>query len=267
MNETGLKPFLNCAQQRVAGSGGVPPSPKLPPLRQLLFIRETLYAMPDKERKEIRNMDLLIRNECSEDFRTVEELTRDAFWNLHVPGCDEHYLVHLMRSHPDFLPKLDFVAVLDNRIVGNIMFTKSRLINENNLNLDTITFGPVSVLPESQKKGIGSAIIKHAIKNAVNTGFKVIIIEGHPYNYCKHGFVGSKSVNVYDSEGRFPYSLLVLELEKGCLQNHEWKFQPSDVYNIDEKGFNEYDKHFPPKEKGYKTSQEEFNIASKAFIE
>jgi putative acetyltransferase len=69
-------------------------------------------------------MDLLIRNESPEDYRQVEELTREAFWNLFVPGCDEHYLVHIMRSHPDYLPKLDLVAVWEKRIVGNIMYAK-----------------------------------------------------------------------------------------------------------------------------------------------
>jgi len=66
---------------------------------------------------------LLIRKECENDYRQVEELTREAFWNLHVPGCDEHYLVHVMRSHSDFIPELDFVAIAikdikDNEIIG-----------------------------------------------------------------------------------------------------------------------------------------------------
>ena len=212
-------------------------------------------------------MDLLIRNEVQEDYRQVEELTREAFWNLHIPGCNEHYLVHIMRSHPDFLSELDFVAVFENKIVGNIMFTKSRLTNEFNQSMDTITFGPVSVLPKYQKKGIGSALITHSITKAADAGYKAIIIEGHPYNYCKHGFVGSKGVNVSDSEGRFPYSLLVLELEKGCLRNHYWKFYPSSVYNLDESAASEYDKLFLPKERGYKPTQEEYTIASTAFIE
>ena len=212
-------------------------------------------------------MDLLIRNECKDDYRKVEELTREAFWNMYVPGCDEHYLVHVMRGHPDFLPDLDFVAVLDDRIVGNIMFVKSHIINEANLNMEIITFGPVSVLPEYQKNGIGSALIKHSIKKAIAAGYKAIVIEGHPHNYCKHGFVGSKSVNISDSKGRFPYSLLVLELEKGCLQDHVWKYHPSSVYNLDEKRVSEYDKLFPHKEKRFESTQEEFNIASNAFIE
>lgn len=98
-------------------------------------------------------MNIQIRNERESDFRQVEELTREAFWNHHVPGCDEHYLVHVLRSHPDFIAELDFVAIVDDKIVGNIMYTKAHLINEKNDKMDVITFGPVSVLPEFKEKG------------------------------------------------------------------------------------------------------------------
>jgi len=213
-------------------------------------------------------LDLVIRKECIKDYREVEELTREAFWNLHVPGCDEHYLAHVMRSHPDFLPELDFVAVLDDKIVGNIMYAKSRLVSVSGLSIDTITFGPVSVLPELQRKGIGSKLIRHTLEMAISLSYKVIVIDGHPYNYCKHGFVGSKSVNVSDSDGKYPYSLLVLELEKGCLGNNYWKYLPSDVYfSLNEEAIAEFDASFEKKEKCFKPTQEEFNIASKAFIE
>lgn len=116
------------------------------------------------------------------------------------------------------------------------------------------------------KKGIGSALIQHSIKKANAEGYKAIVIEGYPYHYCKHGFLGSKSLNVSDSEGKYPYSLLVLELEKGSLQNHSWQFYPSDVFNLDENEVEKFDRMFPPKEKCYKPSQEEFKIASNAYI-
>jgi len=213
-------------------------------------------------------MEIFIRNEREIDYREVEELTREAFWNLYVPGCDEHYLVHIMRSHPDFLPELSFVAVLNGRIVGNIMYAKSRLVNDTGRSIDTITFGPVSVLPEFQRKGIGSRLILHTVEIADSLNHKAIVIFGHPHNYCKHGFVGSKRVNVCDSDGRYPYSLLVLELEKGCLDKYTWKYVPSDVYsNITEKSTLEFDESFEKKEKCFKPSQEEFAIASQAFIE
>lgn len=212
-------------------------------------------------------MNIVIRNESEKDYRQVEELTREAFWNLYVPGCDEHYLAHIMRGHPDFVSSLAFVAILDEQLVGNIMYAKSHLINEKDERIDTITFGPVSVLPQFQNKGIGSALIRHSINKASGAGYRAIIIEGHPHNYCKHGFVGSKSLNISDAEGKYPFGLLALELEKGCLGKHSWNFFPSKIYLIDEKSAKEFDKQFPPREKEYRHTQEEFRLACKAFIE
>lgn len=123
-------------------------------------------------------MNLSIRNETENDHREVEELTREAFWNLYVPGCDEHYLVHTMRDHPDFIPDLDFVALFDNTIVGNIMYTRSRLIDEKENEVEIITFGPFSVLPGFQRQGIGNALISHSRQVALEMGYKAIVIHG-----------------------------------------------------------------------------------------
>ena len=73
---------------------------------------------------------MLIRKEAPNDHAAVEALTRRAFFNLYVPGCVEHYLVHIMREHEDFIPELDFVLEEDGRIVGNIMYTKARLVDD-----------------------------------------------------------------------------------------------------------------------------------------
>ena len=80
---------------------------------------------------EVRMKNVIIRNERAEDYKEVEELTRKAFYNLYIPGCIEHYLVHTMRSHKDFIPELDFVLELDGKIIGNIMYTRAMLIDEN----------------------------------------------------------------------------------------------------------------------------------------
>ena len=85
-----------------------------------------------REKNELLQMNktVNIRNEVENDYKKVEEITRRAFWNLYVPGCIEHYLVHVMRSHEDFLPELDFVIEVDNQVIGNIMYTKARLVDE-----------------------------------------------------------------------------------------------------------------------------------------
>ncbi|MBM3181873.1 MAG: N-acetyltransferase [Chloroflexi bacterium] len=211
-------------------------------------------------------MKTSIRHEVESDYREVEELTREAFWNLYVPGCEEHYLVHKMRTHPDFIPELDFIAVHKNTIVGNIMFTKACIADEADNKVEITTFGPISVLPAYQRQGVGSALISLSRQIAMKMGYKAIVIHGHPHNYCKHGFKGSKDYSLGNAEGRFPYSLLVLELEKGFLEGHAWRYFESDVYSVDSMAAEEYDKLFEPKKKEYCYSQEEFHIASRAYI-
>jgi putative acetyltransferase len=211
-------------------------------------------------------MNIKIRRENKEDYRTVEELTREAFWNLYVPGCDEHYLAHILRDHPDFIPDLDYVAEVDGKIVGSIMYAKSYVVDEKGNKYDTLTFGPLCVLPNFQRKGVGYALITHTKKIALQKKAKAIIILGHPYNYCKHGFKNTIDYAIANSEGKFPYGQLVLELEKGFFKDKKWKFYCSPVYNLDEKEVAKFDSQFPKKIKEYKPSQEEFSIAVRAFL-
>jgi putative acetyltransferase len=211
-------------------------------------------------------VDMIIRNETENDHRVVEELTREAFWNLYSPGCVEHYLVHQMRDHPDFLKELDFVAEVDGKVVGNIMYTKAWLIDESGQEMDIVTFGPISVLPEYQRKGIGSALIGHTKHIAIKHGAKAIVILGDPHNYCKHGFKSSKDLNISDLNGDYPYGMLALELEEGALAGGKWQYRYSPVYEIDEKDAADYDNRFVKKEKGYSTTQEIFSIAFRAYL-
>ena len=103
-----------------------------------------------------------IRNERKEDYSIVEEITRKAFYNVYVPGCMEHYLVHVMRDHEDFIPELDFVLERDGQVIGNIMYTKAKLTDENGTEKEILTFGPVSVLPEYQRNGYGKLWINQS---------------------------------------------------------------------------------------------------------
>ena len=101
----------------------------------------------------------VLRPETEKDYRAVEEMTREAFWNVYKPGADEHYLVHAMRSHPDFIPALAFVAELDGRIVGNIMYTKAWLEDEAGNRKEILTFGPLCVAREYQRRKVGKSLI------------------------------------------------------------------------------------------------------------
>lgn len=211
-------------------------------------------------------MEVLIRNECEEDTRAVEEVTREAFWNLYVPGCSEHYLVHTLRGHKDFIQELDYVAIVAGRIVGNIMYSRASLANDAGESLEIASFGPLCVHPEFQRMGIGSRLIRHSLPVARGLGFGVVAIYGAPHNYCKHGFRNGKDLGISDGNGDYPYGLLALELTPGVLAGHHWRLQISPAYDCGESDVAEFDKRFPPKEKGYHTSQEIFSIEARSFL-
>lgn len=86
--------------------------------------------------------NIIIRREEQKDYDLVEKLTRQAFYNLYVEGCVEHYLVHIMREHEDFIPELDFVLERNGHVIGNIMYTKAKLVDENGIEKEILTFGP-----------------------------------------------------------------------------------------------------------------------------
>lgn len=208
-----------------------------------------------------------IRNEQTKDRREVEELTRKAFWNLYVPGCNEHYLVHIMRSHPDFIPELDFVIEKDNQIIGNVMYTKAKLVDEENSEKCILTFGPLNILPGFQRKGYGKALLAHSFAKAKEMGYDVIVIFGNPGNYVARGFKSCKKYNICLEDDYYPSAMLVKELTEGCLDGRKWYYKESAVYeNINEKDVEQFDAGFEEMEKKFQPSQEEFYIHSHSKI-
>ncbi len=213
-------------------------------------------------------MEIKIRPENEADHLPVEVLTREAFWNLYRPGCDEHYTTHMIRGHEDFLPDLTFVAEVDGQIVGSIMYTRSWVINEQGEKVETATFGPLCVHPAWQRRGVGSALIGHSRALAAQKGYPAILILGDPHNYCKHGFKTGKDVGVSTLDGRYPLGLLVLELRPGFFaSSQQWKLQTSAVYEFDPAQVEAFDARFPPKEKKHQYSQDLFSMLVRAVVE
>lgn len=209
---------------------------------------------------------MIIRNETKADYRAVEELTRRAFYNLYVPGCMEHYLIHVMREHEDFISELDFVAELDGQIIGNIMYTKARLVDEAGIQREILTFGPVCIAPEYQRRGYGKSLMEHSFKEAVRLGYDLIVIFGSPANYVSSGFKSCKKYNICSEDGKFPAAMMVKELVPGGLDGRMWRYQGSPVMEISEEEAEQYDNTFPVMEKVHRSSQEEFFIMSHAFL-
>ncbi len=208
-----------------------------------------------------------IRNEVEEDYKKVEEITRKSFWNLYIPGCFEHYLVHVMRSHEDFVAELDFVIEIDNEIIGNIMYTKTKLIDESGEVKHILTFGPVCILPEYQRKGYGKKLIQYSFEQALALGYDVVVIFGNPNNYVCNGFKSCKKYNICLEDGTYPAAMMVKELKPDVLDKRKWFYYQSPVFEIEEQEAKNFDAGLEPMEKKYQPSQEEFYIHSHSIIQ
>ena len=100
-----------------------------------------------------------IRLEEKKDYREVENLVRESFWNVYRPGCSEHYVIHVLRDDPAFIPELDFVMEQDGILIGQNMFMKTFIEADDGRTIDVLTMGPIGITPELKRKGYGKAIL------------------------------------------------------------------------------------------------------------
>jgi len=212
-------------------------------------------------------MNINIRLETKDDYFKVEELTREAFWNLYTPGCDEHYLCHILRDHKVFIKELDYVAEIDGNVIASIMYTDSYLISDDLEQVQIVSFGPLCVHPDFQRKGIGTALIEKTKSLLEKRNIPAIVIYGDPHIYCKHGFKNGIDYQVSNMDGKYPLGLLVLELQTGFFEKKEWRAKQSDVFIFDHKKVIEFDKKFKEKEKKTQYSQEIFKIQIRSFLQ
>ncbi len=213
------------------------------------------------------NNNYIIRMETPADYRAVEEMTKRAFWNVYVPGCDEHYLTHVMRDSADFVPELNLLLELDGKIIASVKYMKSRLKDENDLVKEIVSFGPLCVEPEYQRDGYGKALLDYSFAVAKDLGYDVITNFGDPANYVARGFKSCHKFNVCLEGDVYHSSLLVKELVPGALDGRKWYFYESPVGELmSEEGFAEFDSTFPVMEKAWRPSQEIFYIQCRSTI-
>lgn len=210
----------------------------------------------------MNNNDYIIRRESSDDYRQVENIAREAFWNLSFPGCSEHYFMHVLRQHPAFIPELDFVIELNGSVIGSVMYSRSKLIDENGYEKTVLTMGPICIHPDHQRKGCSRLLLEHTFAVAADMGFDTVINFGNPDNYVARGYKSCKKYNISLENGAFPAALLVKTLRDDALDGRKWIYYQNDADAPcnDEAAVEEYDKLFPPKIKAWQPSQEEFYI-------
>lgn len=200
----------------------------------------------------MEHCESVIRRERPEDYRKVEELTREAFWNVYRPGCTEHYIVHCMRNREEWIPELDLVMEYQGTLIGHILYTRAWIRTLDGRRIPVLTFGPLSIHPEYQRRGLGKILLDESMRRAEAMGEKVICIEGNPAFYEKSGFTAGSSRGIRPAgapaDQELPY-FLVRELEAGFLDSAAGTYDTPEGYFVKDEEAEAFDAQFPFKEK------------------
>ena len=196
--------------------------------------------------------DYTIRLEEKKDYREVENLVRESFWNVYKPGCAEHYVIHVLRDDPAFVPELDFVMEQDGKLIGQNMFMKTIIEADDGRTVDVLTMGPIGITPELKRKGYGKALLDYSLEKASEMGFGAVLFEGNIGFYGKSGFTYAREFGIryHDlPEGEDDSFFLCRELIPGYLEGITGVYQTPPGYYVKDEEVDEFDKEFPAKEK------------------
>jgi predicted N-acetyltransferase YhbS len=196
--------------------------------------------------------DIIIRLEKKVEYREVEKLVRESFWNVYKPGCSEHYVLHVLRDDPAFVKELDFVMEKDGRLIGQNVFVRTVINADDGRDIDVLTMGPICIAPELKRKGYGKLLLDYSLEKAAEMGFGAVLFEGNIDFYGKSGFDYARKFGIryHDlPEGADDSFFLCKELIPGYLDEVIGVYQTPQAYYVDDADVEEFDKNFPAKEK------------------
>ena len=197
-------------------------------------------------------MNYIIRNEKPEDYRDVENLIRESFWNVYRPGCSEHYVIHVLRDDPAFVKELDFVMEREGRIIGQNMFMKTIIKSDDGRDIQVLTMGPICITPDLKRKGFGKILLDYSLEQAAKLNFGAVLFEGNINFYGKSGFdyAGKFNIRYHDLPEEADSSFfLCKELITGYLDDITGVYMTPQGYYVKDSDVEEFDKNFPGKEK------------------
>ena len=196
--------------------------------------------------------DCVIRLERKEDFRAVERLVRESFWNVYRPGCSEHYVIHVLRDDPAFVRELDFVMEQNGVLIGQNMFMRTVILADSGETVPVLTMGPICIAPELKRQGYGKRLLDESLERAAELGYGAVLFEGNIRFYGKSGFDYSSrfGIRYHDlPEGADASFFLCKELIPGYLAGVTGVYQTPPGYYVADADVEAFDKDFPPREK------------------
>ncbi len=200
----------------------------------------------------MKKNDYIIRLERKEEYREVENLVRESFWNVYRPGCLEHYVLNQLRNDPAFVKELDFVMENDGQLIGQNMFMRAVIKADDGRDIPIMTMGPICIRNDLKRQGYGKILLDHSVAKAAELGCGALCFEGNIKFYGKSGFTYAREYGLrYHGlpEGADDSFFLCRELIPGYLDGITGVYAPPQGYFVDEIAAERFDKTFPLKEK------------------
>lgn len=154
---------------------------------------------------------MIIRQERETDYKEIYELIKEAFASAEHADGNEQDLVTALRKGSDFVPKLALVAEIDGKLAGHIMFSKAKIGNDT-----VLALAPLSVKPEFQRLGVGTALMNKAHKIAKELGYQYSLVLGSEFYYPRVGYLPAEQFGVIVPEGIPSENLMILKLDENA---------------------------------------------------
>ena len=196
--------------------------------------------------------NITIRLERKEEYREVENMVRESFWNVYRPGCMEHFMLHELRKDVAFVPELDFVMELDGTLIGQNMFMRAAICADDGQTVLIMTMGPICIAPAYKRQGYGKILLDYSVEKARELGCGALCLEGNIDFYGKSGFTYASRYGIrYHGvpEGEDVPFFLCRELQRGYLDGITGVYAPPEGYFVAEEAVEVFDKQFLYKEK------------------
>lgn len=196
--------------------------------------------------------NIVIRSEEKGEYRKVENMVRESFWNVYRPGCMEHYVLHQLRKDAAFVPELDLVMEQNGELIGQNMFMRAWIAADDGREIPIMTMGPICIAPQWKRKGYGKILLDYSLEKAKELGYRALCFEGNIDFYGKSGFREASEFGIrYHGlpGGEDASFFLCKELIPGYLEGITGEYTTPEGYFVDEKEAEEFDRQFPRKEK------------------
>ena len=196
--------------------------------------------------------DVTFRLETEEDYGAVENLVREAFWNVYRPGCSEHYVIHVLRDDPAFVKELDFVMERGGSLIGQNMFMRTVIDADDGRTIPILTMGPICITQPLKRRGYGKKLLDASLEAAAEMGFGAVLFEGNIGFYGKSGFDYASRFGIRyndlpaDANTSF---FLCRELIPGYLTGITGAYRTPKGYYVDAAEVERFDRAFPEKVK------------------